>query len=476
MFRVLRNRIRRLCSRLRRLFWFWRRAKPKVVIRRFGKLNSKARGRGKRYGVAAERPIRVATFNVALFTLAPAIPTSAEKSVAFIHEDDQDYMKIDQLVKSSSDSRYPKSILKQSPLHPATAPACDELQSPNASRVVRSKPKVSINLPENEISLAQNKVLSIVEDDPSKTTAKFSSINPNNSLAPLMRSPIYFPAGNGMPSWMNDGSLIGSNCKTIFDVLKEVDADIFALQDVKAEEERNMTPLSDLAEALGMNYVFAESWAPEYGNAILSKWPIKKWKVEKIYDDKDFRNVLKATIDIPWMGELNFYCTQLDHLDENWRMKQIDAIIQSSNHQPHILAGGINSLDCSDYSAERWMNIVKYYEEIGKPTPKAEVMNFLKHKEYTDAKEFPGECEPVVIIAKGQSVQGTCKYGTRVDYILASPELGYEFVPGSYSVVSSKGTSDHHIVKVDIVKANKIAKRSTKRFNRLKNRVALGHY
>lgn len=47
-------------------------------------------------------------------------------------------------------------------------------------------------------------------------------------------------------------------------------------------------------------------------------------------------------------------------------------------------------------------------------------------------------------------VQGTCKYGTRVDYILASPNSPYKFVPGSYTVVSSKGTSDHHIVRVDV--------------------------
>lgn len=58
------------------------------------------------------------------------------------------------------------------------------------------------------------------------------------------------------------------------------------------------------------------------------------------------------------MGELNFCCTQLDHLDENWRMKQINAIIQS-NDSPHILAGGINSLEASDYSSERWNDIVK---------------------------------------------------------------------------------------------------------------------
>jgi endonuclease/exonuclease/phosphatase family metal-dependent hydrolase len=75
----------------------------------------------------------------------------------------------------------------------------------------------------------------------------------------------------------------------VLEVLRELDADILALQDVKAEEEKAMKPLSDLAGALGMNYVFAESWAPEYGNAILSRWPIKRWRVQKIYDDSDFR-------------------------------------------------------------------------------------------------------------------------------------------------------------------------------------------
>lgn len=47
--------------------------------------------------------------------------------------------------------------------------------------------------------------------------------------------------------------------------------------------------------------------------------------------------------------------------------------------------------------------VVQYYEDIGKPTPKVEVMNYLKDKQYTDAKDFAGECESVVMIAKGQS-------------------------------------------------------------------------
>ncbi|XP_051152887.1 uncharacterized protein LOC127266616 isoform X4 [Andrographis paniculata] len=338
---ILSRRFQRLCSTLRSLLW--QRPKRKLVIRRLQR---------KQTTVRQAIPIRIASFNAALFSLAPAVPKDGSVT--------------------------PLSGVSSKP-----------------------KPKVSINLPENEISLAQNK------------------------------------------------------------------------QDVKAEEEKDMKPLSEVAAALGMEFVFAESWAPEYGNAVLSKWPIKKWKVQRIHDDDDFRNVIKATVDVPFTGELNVYCTQLDHLDESWRMKQINAIFQSNDQQPHILAGGLNSLDSSDYSPERWNNIIKYYEELGKPTPRVEVTNFLKRKAYTDAKNFPGECEPVVMIAKGQNVQGTCKYGTRVDYILGSQGLPYSFVPGSYSVLSSKGTSDHHIVKVDVVGVINAKQKSKIRRKKLRQRVVV---
>ena len=69
-------------------------------------------------------------------------------------------------------------------------------------------------------------------------------------------------------------------------------------------------------------------------------------------------------------------------------------------------------------------------------------------------------------------MQGTCKYGTRVDYILASPNSPYKFVPGSYSVISSKGTSDHHIVKVDIMKVNTSAQKNViRQCRKLKQKV-----
>ncbi|KAA0057289.1 hypothetical protein IC582_010052 [Cucumis melo] len=447
MLKFLNRKLRRLCSRLR-----WprrRRIRPRVlVIKKFGKTTSyetnshpektidsfvnasspsAVHPNSQFYLLNTQRPIRIATFNAASFSMAPAVPEKSNSSAKFRRS-------LDSNSRTKSVNDRPKSILKQSPLH---------TNSIN-SGVAKTKPRVSINLPDNEISLLRNRQASEYEMEENLS----SSGNDRRGMG-IAKSGTPLRWTVSMPS--ERGSYRCS--RTVVEVLRDLDADILALQDVKAEEEKQMRPLSDLAEALGMKYVFAESWAPEYGNAVLSRWPIKRWKVEKIFDDTDFRNVLKATIDVEEVGEVNVQCTHLDHLDENWRMKQIKSIIRSNNNEPHILLGGLNSLDPTDYSQQRWTDIVKYYEEIGKPTPEAKVTKFLKsNMQYRDAKEYGGECESVVMIAKGQSVQGTCKYGTRVDYILASPDANYEFVQGSYSVISSKGTSDHHIVKVDFLK------------------------
>ncbi|KAL8054932.1 hypothetical protein ABFX02_04G024300 [Erythranthe guttata] len=481
MLKVFNKKLRRLCSRLG-----WpvrRRSRPKiVVVKKLGKSNSRTHAdqkdspnsttvssavihpSGGEFG--GMKPVRFATFNAALFSMAPAVPDTGISSNTFDSEFPANKILLDHSsrgAKSMNDR--PKSILKQSPLHPITTAAMiaqDNL--PRQPKFAKSRLRVSINLPDNEISLKRSGQLSFsttaaAMDGPSSSSSSISRIL--KGKAPLRSNSLHH---SSKTTAYGDDEYRSSR-RTIVDVLRELNADVLALQDVKAEEEKNMKPLSDLAAALGMNYVFAESWAPDYGNAILSKWPIKRWKAQKIFDDSDIRNVLKATIDVPQAGEMNFFCTLLDHLDEKWRMKQINSIIQSTG-VPHILAGGLNSLDESDYSQERWTDIVKYYEEMGKPTPKAEVMKYLKSKEYTDAKDFAGECESVVMIAKGQSVQGTCKYGTRIDYILSSENAPYKFVPGSYSVFSSKGTSDHHIVKVDLIKVGENNQQCTSRKTR----------
>lgn len=360
--------------------------------------------------------IRVATFNAALFSMAPAVAAASPKPVP---EADADAA----ARRSGTGARRPKGILKA--------------QASLLSRTP-SKARVSINIQDNEISL-----------DRSGKLLGTAAMRGSSSKKLRQQHGLSFSGRQGHQQDSTVGRLDSGRRRSVEEVLREAGADVIALQNVRAEEGSGMRPLSELAAALGMGYAFAESWAPEYGNAVLSRWPITRWKALRVADPSDLRNVLRATIEVPNAGPVNIHCTQLDHLDESWRMKQVDAMLRSADG-PHILAGGLNALDATDYSPHRWADIVKYYEEIGKPTPKAEVMRYLKGKQYVDAKDFAGECEAVVVVAKGQDVQGTCKYGTRVDYILASPGSPYKFVPGSYTVVSSKGTSDHHIVRVDV--------------------------
>ena len=60
---------------------------------------------------------------------------------------------------------------------------------------------------------------------------------------------------------------------------------------IRRGSSKRSRPLSELASALGMRYVFAESWAPEYGNSVLSRWPIKRWKVLRVADHYNVRYV-----------------------------------------------------------------------------------------------------------------------------------------------------------------------------------------
>lgn len=241
---------------------------------------------GELSGQKSERPIRIATFNAALFSMAPAVPEAGRKE-SYCNEN-RDVMKVrgsmEMNLRTKSANDRPKSILKQSPLHPNSMNGTDNYAK--QQKFAKSKLRVSINLPDNEISLLRSRQSSFDAREGSASAAGSSS--PMSSIlrgkAPL-RSTVSF--STNMVNGVNGEGHRSS--RTVLEVLRELGADILALQDVKAEEEKDMKPLSDLAGALGMNYVFAESWAPEYGNAILSRWPINRWKVQKIFDDSDFR-------------------------------------------------------------------------------------------------------------------------------------------------------------------------------------------
>jgi hypothetical protein len=216
-------------------------AAPRVTVRRLGSgdkvaapcttatASTTTNGAGSDDGGRAVT-IRVATFNAAMFSMAPAVPTAAAEPRAVPPG-------------SPAGTRRPKGILK--------ARASQLARSP-------SKARVCINVQDDEISLERR--------------------------GRLGGSKKRQTAGDG-------GRASAARRRSVEEVLREAGADVVALQNVRAQEERGMRPLSELAEGLGMRYVFAESWAPDYGNAVLSRWPIKRWKAQRVADPSDFRSL-----------------------------------------------------------------------------------------------------------------------------------------------------------------------------------------
>ncbi|CAA0828147.1 DNAse I-like superfamily protein [Striga hermonthica] len=242
MLKLLNSKLRRLCLKIR-----WpatrrrRRPRPKVAVKNLGKSSSRSRAADQNDPAAASsavihpstntaadpgapRTIRFATFNAAFFSMAPAVPHTGKSSNTSLAELDRGTRGS----KSTSDG--PKSILKHSPRHPAANP---HETLTRQQKFARSRLRVSINLPDNEISLRRSGQLS------------FEILG---GKAPERSSSARFVS----TASLGGGGDWGSN-RTVLEVLREVDADVVALQDVRAEEEKDMTPLSELAGALGMS-------------------------------------------------------------------------------------------------------------------------------------------------------------------------------------------------------------------------------
>jgi hypothetical protein len=233
---------------------------PRVVVIRRPASGSPDRAAAQQQQAASSAPvtIRVATFNAAMFSMAPAVPPAAD-------DDDEEEHRRGTAAPGAWRRRRQqqprKGILKaQGPPSPA------------------KQLRVSINLQDDEIA----------ESERGRMNAAGGASSSNGGGAWKGKAVAAGDATSSarVPEWRRS---LSRRTRSVAEVLREVGADIVGLQNVRAEQGRRMRPLSDLAEGLGMRYVFAESWAPEYGNAVLSRWPIKRWKAHRVADQSDFR-------------------------------------------------------------------------------------------------------------------------------------------------------------------------------------------
>ena len=138
-------------------------------------------------------------------------------------------------------------------------------------------------------------------------------------------------------------------------VITAVKPDLVALQEVDRNTKRakQQDQPAMLAQLTGMKILFEQNIAFQgggYGNAILSRFPIKSHRNHKLpnHDKGEQRGALEAEIVLPkGHGSLMLWATHLDHRpDPTERLasaRALEKIVRSKGETVGLLAGDLNS-------------------------------------------------------------------------------------------------------------------------------------
>ena len=156
-----------------------------------------------------------------------------------------------------------------------------------------------------------------------------------------------------------DGKL---DLERIARIIRDQKSDVVALQevDVKTSRSGGVDEAAELGRLTGMNVAFGKAMDFEgggYGQAILSRWPIKEHIVHQLPQraGREPRILLVATVENT-KGTFVFASTHLDHELEDVRVDQARAInrilMEGEKRIPVVLAGDFNAVPESGTMAE----------------------------------------------------------------------------------------------------------------------------
>ncbi len=200
--------------------------------------------------------------------------------------------------------------------------------------------------------------------------SKSESPNNNDDTKPntsttvtVMTYNIYGARSGGIP-----------DLQVIADVIKRADPDLVALQEVDKNTTRNAKHgdiAKKLGELTGMDYFFAKAenfYGGEYGDAVLSKLPIKEKKGYNLEIDPTLagerRSVARILVEKD-NKQFYFISTHFDHLsDERHRIKQATDFVALAKtfDKPVITGADFNALPESNP-----MNILRTHFTYGCP-------------------------------------------------------------------------------------------------------------
>lgn len=203
--------------------------------------------------------------------------------------------------------------------------------------------------------------------------------------------------------------------------IQDLNVDLVALQEVDRTTGRSgwRDQALEIASLADMHHVYGPAMPydrGEYGEAILSRWPIlrsENVQLPKISGSEP-RALLVAEIDTPIVGRVRFGATHLAHDAANDRLEQARIILNELNDglMPTILAGDLNA----EPDDPPLRLLLGYFEDSHAANPRP---------------TFPA-IDP----------------DRRIDYILTSPNDGWRVI--SFEVISGFVASDHCLVITEL--------------------------
>jgi endonuclease/exonuclease/phosphatase family metal-dependent hydrolase len=197
--------------------------------------------------------------------------------------------------------------------------------------------------------------------------------------------------------------------------------DVVALNEVNRARSNSgfVDTLPLISRRLGLPYVFgANSPDGQYGNAVLSRYPIREWRnTLYTHNTTEVRGLLRVVIEAPG-GPITFYSTHLDHIDspKNARAAQAaEALAAWAGAPRSILLGDLNA-------------------EPGKPELQA-----IYQTGFVDVLKATGQDN---VFTYWDPIPTP---GRRIDYIFVTPDLAV-----SRAWVPQTRASDHLPVLVEI--------------------------
>lgn len=165
------------------------------------------------------------------------------------------------------------------------------------------------------------------------------------------------------------------------------------------------------------------------------------------------RSALSIGVVFEGRYRIQFFCTHLDHVDEDMRMIEAQTLLDFVDTErvvlgcrnqsfPHVIGGDFNALSRADYTDARWTEITRHRAMSSWEPPQSRLVDefLVRDNFYVD------------VCAKSDLKVWSSRFDTRIDYFFANADAireGFEFTCLG-SLPNTETMSDHKTVVVEM--------------------------